>query len=106
MCFILIAIIFKSYNKVNTMKIVETNESGKLCIPQDISQEMGLIPGTKFQIQVHGDNIILTKLEKSQDLAEDDEIHELMQLEEESLKDFLVNEPDLYNEEDLKVRYH
>ncbi len=39
------------------------------------------------------------------ELLEAEESYALMRLSEESLKEFLEDEPDLYSEEDLKVRY-
>ncbi|NJE09808.1 hypothetical protein [Thermococcus sp. MAR1] len=39
------------------------------------------------------------------ELLEREESYALMKLSEESLKEFLENEPDIYSEEDLKVRY-
>jgi len=39
------------------------------------------------------------------ELLEVEESYALMRLSEESLKEFLEDEPDLYSEEDLKVRY-
>ena len=39
------------------------------------------------------------------ELLEREESYVIMKLSEESLKDFLEDEPDLYSEEDLKVRY-
>ena len=38
------------------------------------------------------------------ELLERGESYALMKLSEESLKEFLENEPDIYSEEDLKVR--
>lgn len=39
------------------------------------------------------------------ELLEVEEGYAIMKLSEESLRDFLEDEPDLYSEEDLKVRY-
>ena len=39
------------------------------------------------------------------ELLEAEESYVLMRLSEESLKEFLEDEPDLYSEENLKVRY-
>ena len=39
------------------------------------------------------------------ELLEAEESYALMRLSEESLKEFLEDEPDLYSEKDLKVRY-
>ena len=39
------------------------------------------------------------------ELLEVEESYALMRLSEESLKEFLEDEPDLYSEKDLKVRY-
>ncbi|QDA30944.1 hypothetical protein FH039_04080 [Thermococcus indicus] len=39
------------------------------------------------------------------ELLETEESYALMKLSEESLKGFLEDEPDLYSERDLKVRY-
>ncbi|WP_297499015.1 hypothetical protein [Thermococcus sp.] len=39
------------------------------------------------------------------ELLEQEESYTIMKLSEESLKEFLENEPDIYSEEDLKVRY-
>ncbi|ASJ11984.1 hypothetical protein [Thermococcus thioreducens] len=39
------------------------------------------------------------------ELLEREESYALMKLSEESLKEFLENEPDIYSEEDLRVRY-
>lgn len=39
------------------------------------------------------------------ELLEVKEGYAIMKLSEESLRDFLEDEPDLYSEEDLKVRY-
>lgn len=39
------------------------------------------------------------------ELLEVEESYAIMKLSEESLRDFLEDEPDLYSEEDLKVRY-
>lgn len=39
------------------------------------------------------------------ELLEAEESYAIMKLSEESLKDFLEDEPDLYSEEDLRVRY-
>ncbi|WP_258084791.1 hypothetical protein [Thermococcus thermotolerans] len=39
------------------------------------------------------------------ELLERGESYALMKLSEESLKEFLEDEPDLYSERDLKVRY-
>jgi len=39
------------------------------------------------------------------ELLEREESYAIMKLSEESLKGFLEDEPDLYSEEDLKVRY-
>ena len=39
------------------------------------------------------------------ELLEREESYALMKLSEESLREFLADEPDIYSEEDLKVRY-
>ncbi len=39
------------------------------------------------------------------ELLEAEENYAIMKLSEESLKDFLEDEPDIYSEEDLRVRY-
>ena len=39
------------------------------------------------------------------ELLEREESYTLMKLSEESLREFLADEPDIYSEEDLKVRY-
>ena len=39
------------------------------------------------------------------ELLEREENYTLMKLSEESLREFLADEPDIYSEEDLKVRY-
>ncbi|ASJ06732.1 hypothetical protein [Thermococcus pacificus] len=39
------------------------------------------------------------------ELLEREESYALMKLSEESLKEFFTDEPDIYSEEDLKVRY-
>ncbi|AIU70023.1 hypothetical protein TEU_06610 [Thermococcus eurythermalis] len=39
------------------------------------------------------------------ELLEVEEGYAIMKLSEESLRDFLEDEPDIYSEEDLKVRY-
>ncbi len=39
------------------------------------------------------------------ELLEREESYALMRLSEESLREFLADEPDIYSEEDLKVRY-
>ena|GEM_PF-307577 len=39
------------------------------------------------------------------ELLEQEESYALMKLSEESLREFLENEPDLYSEEDIKVKY-
>jgi hypothetical protein len=37
--------------------------------------------------------------------VDEDDVQDLMKLSEVSLKDFLLNEPDLYTEKDLRVKY-
>ncbi|NJE01702.1 hypothetical protein [Thermococcus sp. JdF3] len=39
------------------------------------------------------------------ELLEREEDYAIMKIAEESLKEFLENEPDLYSQEDLKVKY-
>ena len=39
------------------------------------------------------------------ELLEREESYAIMKLSEESLKEFLEDEPDIYSEDDLKVRY-
>ncbi|WP_010477059.1 hypothetical protein [Thermococcus zilligii] len=39
------------------------------------------------------------------ELLEREESYALMKISEESLREFLADEPDIYSEEDLKVRY-
>jgi bifunctional DNA-binding transcriptional regulator/antitoxin component of YhaV-PrlF toxin-antitoxin module len=88
-----------------TMEITQTDASGKLCIPDKIFKIMGIKPGMKFQIQTKGNLIILKKIENPDTEFDEEDIQDLMKLSEESLKEFLLNEPDLYTEEDLRVKY-
>ncbi|HMF33750.1 MAG TPA: AbrB/MazE/SpoVT family DNA-binding domain-containing protein [Candidatus Lokiarchaeia archaeon] len=87
------------------MEIAQTDASGKLCLPEDVCQKLGLKPGAKFQVTIQGSTIILSRIEPDQSAPEDEETLGLMQLSEISLKDFLEEEPDLYTDADLKVKY-
>ncbi len=42
---------------------------------------------------------------KLDELLEENETYAIMKLAEESLKEFLGEEPDIYTEDDLRVRY-
>ena len=59
----------------------------------------------KYKIKIKGDNIGLTKLNEVQDQFQEQEIEDWMKLSEHSLNEFLSNEPDLYTDADLKVKY-
>ncbi|ASJ17528.1 hypothetical protein A3L04_00060 [Thermococcus chitonophagus] len=41
-----------------------------------------------------------------EELLEQEEIYSLMKLSEDSLEEFFSDEPDIYSEKDLKVRYY
>ncbi len=89
------------------MEITQTDESGKLCIPEDICRKLGLKPGTRFQISLRGTDILLTKIDADNIATEGEEVEllNLAKLSELSLEDFLNEEPDLYTDDDLKVKY-
>lgn len=87
------------------MEITQTDASGKIYIPEKIFKSLGIKPGMKFQIQTKGKFIILKMIENSESDQDEADMQDLMKISEESLKEFLSNEPDLYSEEDLKVKY-
>jgi len=88
------------------MEIIHSDAAGQLSIPEKLYHALGLKPGMKLQIKKNGKDIILTKLEDLEDGSSDGlESEDLMKMSEESLTDFLDQEPDLYTEADLKVKY-
>ena len=88
------------------METVQTDESGKLCVPEDICRKLGLKPGTKFHISLQGSGILLKRIESDQTFIEggEEELQTLMKLSEISLDTFLNEEPDIYSDADLKVK--
>jgi len=70
-----------------------------------MAKKLGMRPGSKFQIDLKGNVIILTKIEENQGNRETIDVQGIMKLSEVSLKGFLENEPDLYSDADVKVKY-
>ena len=72
-------------------------------IPEDLYEKMKKFP------QVNWDSIALSALKNYIKMLENkeynQEINALTKISEHSLKEFLENEPDLYTDEDLKLRY-
>ncbi len=87
------------------LEITQVDGAGKLCIPPELAKKLGLKPGNKFLINLKGDLLILKKIQETSDAGEPVDIQELMNLSEMALKSFLDNEPDLYSDTDLKVKY-
>ena len=87
------------------MEIIQTDPAGKIRIPEKIFHALGIKPGAKLRIETNGHEIILSKLDETPILAPDEDNYEIMKLSEDGLHDFLTNEPDLYSESDLKVKY-
>ncbi len=97
-----------SYKKreANPLEITQVDGAGKLCIPPDLAKKLGLQPGNKVILNLQGDILIVKKIQETPDSTESLDIQELMRLSEMALKNFLDNEPDLYSDTDLKVKYH
>lgn len=87
------------------MEITQVDGAGKICIPPEMAKKLGVQPGSKFQINIKGDILILQKIHEDSESRENTDIQEMMQLSELSLKEFLESEPDLYSDTDLKVKY-
>ena len=72
-------------------------------IPEDLYEKMKKFP------QVNWDSIALSALKNYIKMLENkeynQEINAITKISENSLKEFLENEPDLYTDEDLKLRY-
>jgi bifunctional DNA-binding transcriptional regulator/antitoxin component of YhaV-PrlF toxin-antitoxin module len=88
-----------------SMEIIQSDAAGKIRIPEKVFHALGIKPGAKLRIETKGHEIILSKLDDSPIPILEEENYEIMKLSEDCLHDFLSNEPDLYSESDLKVKY-
>lgn len=72
-------------------------------IPEDLYEKMKKYP------QVNWESITRSALKNYIKMLENEEYNQeidaLIKISEHSLKEFLENEPDLYTDEDLKLRY-
>ena len=75
----------------------------KISIPEDLVEKMKKHP------EINWENIISIVIEKYinnlEIIGNEIDTKELTKLSEHSLKEFLDDEPDLYSDDDLKVRY-
>ncbi|MEE9376462.1 MAG: hypothetical protein V3V33_00315 [Candidatus Lokiarchaeia archaeon] len=72
-------------------------------IPEDLYEKMKKYP------QVNWESITRSALKNYINMLENEEYNQkidaITKISEDSLKEFLENEPDLYTDEDLKLRY-
>ena len=87
----------------NTYLDIEVMTELKISIPKELAEKI------KDHPEVNWNKIIKAAIKNyayKLEISENDiDINELMKLSEHSLKDFLIDEPDLYTDEDLRKRY-
>ena len=90
-------------NIKNTYRDIKVMTELKISIPKELAEKIEAHP------EVNWNKIIKAAIKhyaSKLDISENDiDINELMKLSEYSLEDFLIDEPDLYTDEDLRKRY-
>lgn len=72
-------------------------------IPEDLFEKMKKYPLVNWESITHSALKNYIKMLENEEYSQ--EINAIIKISEHSLKEFLENEPDLYTDEDLKLRY-
>jgi len=75
-----------------------------ISIPDELADKMKNHPETNWGNIAS--TAIKNHIQKLINAENEQEIEELTKISEYSLKEFLENEPDLYTDDDLKIKYH